>query len=82
MSKMTENDPTGRGAHEPGAKLDAGKPLAGVLSDFSLALIAVAEVGTFGAKNIQEVDGSMCRKEKFDNMMLTGGTCLTSVMKR
>lgn len=45
-----ERDPTGLSANEPGAKLDAGKLLAGVLVDFSLALTAVAEVGTFGAK--------------------------------
>jgi len=45
-----ESDPTGKSAHEPGSKLDAGKILAGVLADFSLALLAVAEVGTFGAK--------------------------------
>lgn len=44
-----EIDPTGRDAHQPGAKLDAGKTLAGVLNDFSLALMAVADVGTFGA---------------------------------
>lgn len=50
MSKKTENDPIGKEAHEPGAKLDDGKSLAGVLGDFSLALMAVAEVGTFGAK--------------------------------
>jgi len=45
-----EFDPTGAEAHEPGAKLDGGKTLAGVLSDFSLALQAVAEVGTHGAR--------------------------------
>ena len=50
MAKMAESDPTGRAANEPGAKLDEGKLLAGVLSDFSLALTAVAEIGTFGAK--------------------------------
>ena len=41
-------DPHGRKAHDPGAKLDSGKVLAGVLGDFSLALNAVAEVGTYG----------------------------------
>jgi len=46
---MTEQDPSGKSPHEPGAKLDAGKPLAGVLADFSLALLEVANVGTFGA---------------------------------
>lgn len=44
-----ESDPTGRDPHEPGAKLDAGKTMAGVLGDFSLALMSVADVGTFGA---------------------------------
>lgn len=48
---MTEQDPTGRSAHEPGAKLDAGKPRpALVLGGFSRALEAVTEVGTFGAR--------------------------------
>jgi len=45
-----EFDPTGVEAHEPGAKLDGGKLLAATLSDFSLALQAVAEVGTHGAR--------------------------------
>ncbi len=44
-----EQDPNGINQHAPGAKLDAGKPMAGVLGDFGLALMAVAEVGTFGA---------------------------------
>ena len=44
-----EADPHGVEQHQPGAKLDAGKPMAGVLGDFGLALLAVAEVGTFGA---------------------------------
>jgi len=43
-------DPNGINPHEPGAKLDAGKPLAGILMDFSLALRAVVDVGTFGAR--------------------------------
>ncbi len=45
-----ETDPNGKPAHEPGAKLDDGKIMAGVLADFSLALLEVAKVGTFGAK--------------------------------
>lgn len=45
-----ETDPTGRSAHEPGAKLDDGKVWAGLLADFSLALLEVAKVCTFGAK--------------------------------
>ena len=44
-----ESDPNGVDPHDGGAKLDAGKTQAGVLSDFSLALLAVADVGTFGA---------------------------------
>lgn len=46
-----ETDPTGKQPHEAGAKLDAGKPLAAlVLGDFARALLAVSEVGTFGAR--------------------------------
>lgn len=47
---IKETDPTGRSASEPGAKLDAGKTYAALLADFSRALMAVAEVSTFGAK--------------------------------
>jgi hypothetical protein len=36
--------------HAPGAKADEGKPEAALLLDFSRALMAVAEVSTFGAK--------------------------------
>lgn len=49
ISQRAEADPNGTDPHSPGAKLDAGKVLAGVLEDFALALLAVAEVGTFGA---------------------------------
>ena len=46
-----EFDPNGVGQHDAGAKLDGGKPMAGrLLGMFSNALLAVAEVGTFGAK--------------------------------
>ena len=44
-----ETDPNGLDQHAPGAKCDSGKQLAGVLLDFSRALEAVADVGTFGA---------------------------------
>jgi len=44
-----EAEPNGLSQHEAGAKLDAGKVMGGGLGDFSLALLAVAEVGTFGA---------------------------------
>lgn len=48
---QAEHDPTGRSAHEPGAKLDAGKPRpALVLGGFARALSAVTEVGTYGAQ--------------------------------
>lgn len=33
-----------------GSKFDSGKPMASLLADFPRALMAVAEVGTFGAK--------------------------------
>jgi len=46
---MSESDPNGVGQHEPGSKLDAGKIEAGLLIDFGRALLAVAEIGTFGA---------------------------------
>ncbi|WP_444897912.1 dATP/dGTP diphosphohydrolase domain-containing protein [Microbulbifer sp. SSSA005] len=49
MTEAMERDPNGKDQHEPGAKCDEGKIMAGVLDDFSLALMAVAEVGTFGA---------------------------------
>ena len=47
MSK--ETDPSGLAPNAPGAKLDAGKIKAGVLGQFGLALLSVADVGTFGA---------------------------------
>lgn len=47
---IKEQDPNGLNPSDPGAKLDQGKAKAAVLSDFSLALMAVAFVGTFGAK--------------------------------
>lgn len=46
----SEQDPNGKDQHEPGAKMDDGKVLAGVLGDFGLALMEVAKVGTYGAK--------------------------------
>lgn len=45
-----EKDPSGKDAHEAGAKLDAGKRRDGlVLLGFSRALAAVSAVGTYGA---------------------------------
>lgn len=49
-NKVREVDPNGKSAHETGSKLDAGKPRVGlVLGAFSNALLAVSEIGTFGA---------------------------------
>lgn len=45
-----ETDPTGKHAHDKGAKLDAGKNRLGlVLFGFSRALQEVGKVGTYGA---------------------------------
>lgn len=44
-----ERDPNGLDQHKPGAKLDYGKPDTSLLLMFGKALVAVAEVGTFGA---------------------------------
>lgn len=45
-----EQDPQGLPQNAPGAKNDAGKPEAGLLQDFGLALMGVAEVASYGAK--------------------------------
>lgn len=47
---VVEQDPSGLAPGDPGAKLDAGKVMAGLLLDFGPALLAVAEVSTVGAK--------------------------------
>ena len=50
LDVLTEKDPSGKDAHEAGAKLDAGKRRDGlVLLGFSRALAAVSAVGTYGA---------------------------------
>lgn len=48
---MSEADPTGKGQHEMGAKLDAGKVqvMRGAIKYFPRALRAVAAVSMFGA---------------------------------
>lgn len=46
--RSQETDPTGREQHSAGAKLDAGKVDASLLSHFSRALLEVARVGTMG----------------------------------
>lgn len=44
--------------HEPGAKLDQGKPRIGlVLNDFAHALVEISKVGTMGQTNIRSTDG-------------------------
>lgn len=48
---IVEQDPSGKSSHEPGAKLDAGKTMPSlILSAMPRAMLAVAEVGTFGAR--------------------------------
>ena len=48
---MSEADPNGKSAHEPGSKLDDGKNMVGlVMQGFRRALLGVSRVGTFGAK--------------------------------
>lgn len=50
MRVPEQADPNGKDAHQPGAKLDAGKVRAKlVLAGFAPALWEVAKVGTFGA---------------------------------
>ena len=51
----TETDPHGRDPHEPGAKLDAGKPRVWlVLGGFPRALEEISKVGTFGAEKYSD----------------------------
>lgn len=65
-----EADPHGKDAHEPGAKLDHGKPRAAlVLRGFARALMEVAKVGTYGAQKYtdngwMEVPGGI---ERYDD---------------
>lgn len=50
-----ESDPHGIAAHAPGAKLDAGKVRPSlIIGPMSRALLAVAEVGTFGARKYSD----------------------------
>jgi hypothetical protein len=48
---VMEADPNGKNPHEPGAKLDAGKPCAfrGGIAYFPRAFTEIARVSTFGA---------------------------------
>lgn len=48
---LVETDPTGKSAHQPGAKLDQGKNRLGlVINGFARALEEVGKVGTYGAE--------------------------------
>lgn len=49
--KLQEVDPLGKQQHEPGAKLDAGKPsvFRGLLDYFPRACMAVGAVSSYGA---------------------------------
>lgn len=47
---IKEIDPHNIDQHSPGAKLDGNKIRAGLLGDFSLALLEVAKVSDYGAK--------------------------------
>lgn len=48
---MNETDPNGKNPHEPGAKLDVGKPpiFRGLLDYFPRALLSVSNVSAVGA---------------------------------
>lgn len=79
--KPSEADPNGLDAHAPGAKLDAGKPMAWLcISGFSRALFAVADVTTKGAAKYspngwREVpDGEARYKEALARHLLALGT--------
>lgn len=67
LAGQTEKDPNGKSAHEPGSKLDAGKPRPGlVLGGFARSLAAVVDVGTYGATKYtdngwMEVPGGIAR---------------------
>lgn len=49
-NKTSEHDPNGLNPSDLGAKLDAGKPDAGLLKQFGLALLEVAKVSTYGSQ--------------------------------
>jgi hypothetical protein len=53
--KTEESDPNGLDAHEPGSKLDAGKPRPSlILGDMAPALLAVISVADYGAGKYTE----------------------------
>jgi len=66
-----EFDPTGLKSSDPGAKLDAGKIRVALLKRFGLALMALADLATSGAKKYSdhgwaEVENGM---ERYDDAM-------------
>jgi hypothetical protein len=70
--KRIETDPDGLDTKEPGAKLDANKPMAGLLGQFGLALLEVAKVSTFGAQKYsiggwQKVENGA---QRYDNALM------------
>lgn len=53
--RPVEADPSGKAPNEPGAKLDQGKVRPSLIfNDMPRALLAVAEVGTFGANKYSD----------------------------
>lgn len=65
---VTELDPSGKGAHEAGAKLDHGKINTSLLKRFGMALMAVSDLATLGAIRYSrdgwaEVEGGVSRYE-------------------
>ena len=55
INRATEHDPHGLTANDPGAKFDAGKVRPSlIINAMPLALLAVSEVGTYGAKKYSE----------------------------
>jgi hypothetical protein len=78
--KVLEFDPNGLSPSDPGAKLDANKPLAGLIKHFGLALLEVAKVGTYGAKKysrggwLQVEDGVQRYEDAFWRHLLVQDT--------
>ena len=55
VNRAAEYDPHGLTANDPGAKLDAGKVRPSlILNAMPLAILAVSEVGTYGANKYSE----------------------------
>lgn len=71
--KFKEFDPYGVNQHDPGAKLDAGKPrVSMVLKGFARALWAVAELGTKGADKYTDFGWEKVKDgiNRYDDAML------------